>query len=172
MAEERMARTYAQAIFDKAVESWMSPLKTINAAIARENLTGQLDDSQLAFAKKEELLRKVVPANAATEVQNLVKTLVKENDVHLLPDVIVEFQRFIVRGPDRPVARVASAVELKADEKKSLEAKLEKQFGEGLEFAYAVDAGLLGGVVVRVGDKVIDGSLAGRLAALKEKLTS
>ncbi|MEW5719710.1 MAG: F0F1 ATP synthase subunit delta, partial [Chloroflexota bacterium] len=55
-------------------------------------------------------------------------------------------------------------------EKSALEARLRAPFGDDLAFEYSVDAQILGGIIVRVGDKVIDGSVAGKLAELKEKL--
>ncbi len=172
MADERNARTYAHAIFEKAVEGWMTPLKAIHASIVTENLAGRLDDAGMAFVQKQELLARVVPAHTAIQVQNLVALLASKNDTHLLPDVIAEFERYAKRGAERPLAHVTSAVGLQADEKKALEAKLQKQFGADVEYEYGVDASILGGVVVRVGDRVIDASIAGKLAALKEKLTS
>ncbi|MBI3740516.1 MAG: F0F1 ATP synthase subunit delta [Chloroflexi bacterium] len=170
MANESMARAYAQAIFEKAVASWLMPLKTIYAAIAKENLTAQLDDNKLAFAKKETLLSRVIPAQTASEVKNLIALLASKNEIHLLPEVIAEFDRYAQRAPEQTTARVISAVELRAAEKKSLEAKMQKQFGASLAYEYSLDPSLLGGVVVRVGDKVIDASVAGKLAALREKL--
>jgi len=65
---------------------------------------------------------------------------------------------------------VTSAVPLIETEKSALEAKLRAQFGDDLACDYAVNPAILGGVTVRIGDKVIDGSVAGKLAELKEKL--
>ncbi|MBI3914511.1 MAG: ATP synthase F1 subunit delta [Chloroflexi bacterium] len=172
MATEGMARTYAQAIFEKAVEGWLTPLKAIQSAIAKENLYEKLDDASVAFPQKQAWIKQIMPANTAPEAQNLVALLVSKNEAHLLPGIIAEFESNLQRGPARPTARITSAVEFIAADRKTLEEKLSRQFGAGLEFQYVTDASLLGGVIVRVGDKVIDGSVAGKLAALKEKLTS
>jgi F-type H+-transporting ATPase subunit delta len=170
VADERQAQTYAQALFEQAVSNWLAPLKEISASIANKGLTAKLDDSGVAFAQKQVALKSVVPANAAPQVQNLVSLLVSKNQVHLLPEVVALFEQFGQRSTVGALAKVTSAIPLNASEQQILESKLRAQFGKDLAFDYAVDASLLGGMIVRLGDKVIDASVAGKLAALKEKL--
>jgi F-type H+-transporting ATPase subunit delta len=84
-------------------------------------------------------------------------------------DVLKQLEE-LIRGGDQSTALITSAVELTADEKRALESKLSAKFGRQLIFEYKVDPALLGGVVAKVGDKIIDGSLAGKLNALQESL--
>lgn len=67
-------------------------------------------------------------------------------------------------------ARITSAVPLTEEERSRLEESLGRRFGDGLQLRYRVDDSILGGVIVRVGDRVIDGSVASKLAALRERL--
>jgi F-type H+-transporting ATPase subunit delta len=76
----------------------------------------------------------------------------------------------MIRGGDQGAALITSAVELTADEKRALESKLRAKFARPLTFDYRVDPAILGGVVAKVGDKIIDGSLSGKLNALQETL--
>lgn len=170
MAKEDLAQTYAQVIFGQAVEGWHTALKSVSAFLEKSKLTEQLDNSSASFSKKEELLRGVIPANADPKVGNFVKLLASKNHVHLLPQIVVEFERRTTHGLQARVAQVTSAVELNDVEKRALEGKLRAKYGNDAAFDYTVNPEILGGVVVRVGDKVIDGSVAGRLAALKDKL--
>jgi F-type H+-transporting ATPase subunit delta len=78
----------------------------------------------------------------------------------------------VAEGAPGHTARVTSAVELTADQRARLEEKLRKQYGGELAFDYRTDESILGGVVVRIGDVVIDGSIAGKLQAMKQKLES
>jgi F-type H+-transporting ATPase subunit delta len=149
---------------------WLTPLKAIAAALVQSGLTHQLDNAGLEFAQKQEMLRPVFPANAAVEVHNLVSLLASKNEVHLLPQIIAEFERYAQRGPSVASIQVTSAVPLTDPEKSTLETKMRAQFGGDAAFEYVVDPTILGGVIVRMGDKVIDGSVSGKLAALKEKL--
>ena len=170
MANERLAKTYAQAIFEQAMAQWLTPLKTIAAALARAGVTEQLDDAGLEFSKKQVLLRAHLPPHTPTEAHNLISLLASKNHTHLLPQIIAEFDRYAQRAPLGTRAQVTSAVPLIETEKSALEAKLRAQFGDDLACDYAVNPAILGGVTVRIGDKVIDGSVAGKLAELKEKL--
>jgi len=70
------------------------------------------------------------------------------------------------------MAKVSSAVPLTGDEQTALGEKLEGRFGQPLELRFEVDPSLLGGVAVRVGDQVIDGSVRSRLDALAQTLGS
>ena len=69
-------------------------------------------------------------------------------------------------------AQVVSAVELSATQKKNLGQSLEKKTGKKIEAKYAVDKGLLGGIVVRIGDTVYDGSLRHRLNEMRATLAA
>ena len=69
-----------------------------------------------------------------------------------------------------PFVEIASAVPLTEAEQASLADKLTAQYGSGLQFDYRVDPALLGGLIVRIGDKLIDGSVASKLAAMKQTL--
>lgn len=172
MAKDDLAASYAQAILEEAVQGWNKSLQAVNASVQKAGLTEQLDNSATLFAKKEELLRRVIPAEAKPETQNFLKLLASKNHVHLLPQIIAEFDRRIQHGPQGHAAQITSAVELSADERRALESKLRAKFGAETAFEYSLNPDLIGGVLVRIGDKILDGSVAGKLAALKDKLTS
>ena len=172
MAHERPSQVYAQAVFEKAMAGWLTPLKTISAALAQSGSLAKLDDAALPFQKKQELLHSVFPKDAAPEVQNFLFLLASKNEAHLLPDIIKEFDRYAEGTTASNIAKVTTAVALTSAEKQSLETKLRSQFGDQIIFDYVINPAILGGVIVRVGDKEIDGSVSGKLAALKEQLAS
>ncbi len=171
MANEQLVHAYAQAIFEQAVERWRKALRALgeNLGQTRDALI-RLDTPTEDLKRKQELVNRLLPADADAEVRNFVYLLASKNQVHLLPDVIAEFDRYASRGPVRQAARVTSAVALTEGERTQLEHKTRMQYGEDVSFEYRVDKSLLGGVVVRIGDKVIDGSVAGKLAAMRQKL--
>jgi F-type H+-transporting ATPase subunit delta len=68
------------------------------------------------------------------------------------------------------VARVITALSLSDDEKEQFRQKLAAQHGDALEFDFQVDPAILGGAIVQVGDKVIDGSVVTRLASMSNAL--
>lgn len=73
-------------------------------------------------------------------------------------------------GPQVQVARVITAVALNEDEIEQFRQKLRAKYGENLEFDFTVDPAIIGGAIVQVGDKVIDGSVASRLTAMSNVL--
>lgn len=170
MANEQLARQYAQAVFEQAMAQWLTPLQAVAAALEKAGALTPLDDAALAFSKKQELLRPLLPPNTPTQVQNLIFTMATQNHLHLLRQVVTDLDRYAKRQAIGASAKITSAITLSDGEKNALESKLRAQFGNDLSFDYTVDAAILGGIVVRVGDKVIDGSVAGKLAALQEKL--
>lgn len=170
MPNEQLAHTYAQAIFDHAIAHWLTALKTIDGALARAGVVEQLDDAGLDWAKKQALLQPLFAPDTPEQIRNLVALLASKNHTRLLPQVIAEFEQSVQRTETRTRATITSAVPLTDAEKSALETKLRAQFGADLAFDYRVDAQILGGVIARIGDKVIDGSVAGKLAELKDKL--
>jgi F-type H+-transporting ATPase subunit delta len=169
VANEQMPLTYAQAIFDQATGDWVAPLKHVSESF-KPGEVEQLDQPGLAFARKQEIIQKVLPANAPAEVRNFLSLLASKNEMHLLPHVLAEFDRYSQRGAARPLAKVTSAVPLTDAEKATIEGKMRARFGAETDFQYVVDPSILGGVIVRMGDQVIDGSVSAKLAALREKL--
>ena len=172
MAKEQLAHSYARALFDEALENWRTSLKSLSAGIAGSGLAAKLDNPSTSFAEKEKLLQQAAPKEMSQEVRNFVHLLASKNHMHLLPEILAEFDHFAEQGPSHRVAQVTSAVALTDSEKLALEKKIRSQFGGDVGFDYSIKAEILGGVIVRVGDKVLDGSVASKFTALKEKLAS
>ncbi len=170
MADAALAQTYARAIFEKAVEKYMRDLHALNNAVAKSNLLARLDNAGEPFESKKALLNGLIPAQADPEVRNLALLLASKNQMHMLGDVVDEFDRMVSVGIPGTTAKVTSVIALTNDEKAKLEAKLRQQYGADLRFDYQLDPAILGGVVVRIGDVVLDGSVSGKLAAMKQKL--
>jgi len=84
--------------------------------------------------------------------------------------ILGHFQRLVKLDLDRRTARVENAVETSPELMKTLEAQLARQYGPGLNLTYWVNPALIGGIKVRVGSDIYDGSVAGRLAALQASL--
>jgi F-type H+-transporting ATPase subunit delta len=166
----RESRTYAQAVFETAAEDWVGVLKEIQERLKKDNTISRLDDLSLTFEKKKRILSKALPKETQPEVRNFLSLLAKENRVHLLGEIIADLEHIITHGPEAEIAHVTSAVPLTEREKEALKGKLKRRFGKNLGFRFHLDPSILGGVIVRAGDKVIDGSLATKLEALRESL--
>lgn len=162
MSEQHDGRRYAQAILEAVVDQWQMALGSVADALAQ--------NPQLAA--NVEAIEEAIPADASQEVQNFVKMLVQEGDTALLPSVIIALSTSL-RGESRPQeANITSAIALGDAEKEQIRQQLTTQYGDGLRFSFDVDAALMGGLRIRVGDQLIDNTIASRLLALRDVITS
>lgn len=163
-------QSYVSAFYAAAIERWMTALEGVSATLAKDHtLLDRLQAAGVVFAKRQGILDGVIPADTDPLVRNLLLSLMEHGDLGLLPDITAALRQ---RGAEAaPIAvEVVTAAALADDQRQVLEAKLAAQYGAGLSFSYRIDPALLGGIVVRVGDKLIDGSVAGKLAAMKQAL--
>lgn len=170
MRDPKLIRAYAKAVYEASLESWAKSLRVALQALTQANLLTTMDFSGLSFAEKQARLEAALPAELPVGVRNFLFVLTSDNRLGLLPDVLEDLERVIRRGPEVQVATVTSAVPLTETEMTVLQDQMIDRFGEDLDLRFQVDPELLGGVVVRVGDQVIDGSVAGRLEALRGSL--
>jgi F-type H+-transporting ATPase subunit delta len=164
---------YAAAIYDLAFEAWIRQLGNVQQALRRDAaLRTALADPATSTGGKLELLGQAVPEGLTVEVRKFLGTLLEAGQLDQLGAILVEFDRLVRRGPERTQARVTSAVPLTEAEKEAMRVRLTERFGTDLEFQFEVDPALIGGVHLRVGDQVIDGTVAGKLSALRDRLTT
>lgn len=170
--QARISR-YTQAIYQIMVDRWQGDLNRVAAAVAVDGaLAALLNDPNREATEKLAALEAVLPPNLPAEETNFVRLLVQEGDFALLPQVSAALAQ-TARGRSGPTrADITSAVELTPEEQQALRAKLTQEHGDGLVFTFGVDPALMGGLRVRVGDRLIDTSVASRLARLRESLAS
>ena len=170
---QAQAQRYAQAIYQAMLEKWQSALDQVQAVLSKDqDLFAFVTDGSKDFNERVKALEAALPKDLPNEIKNLLKVLVQEGDLNLLSDISSALSQ-VVGGQQAPIkAEITSAVELSDADKEALRQSLSKQFGENLIFSFSVDPTLLGGLRVRVGDRLIDTSVASRLTALRESLTS
>jgi F-type H+-transporting ATPase subunit delta len=87
-----------------------------------------------------------------------------------LAGLLAEFQRLVRLDMERRSARIENAVETSPEQMQDLEAALARRYGAGLNVTYWINPALIGGLRVKVGSDIFDGSIAGHLADLRSKL--
>jgi F-type H+-transporting ATPase subunit delta len=108
----------------------------------------------------------------SAQVRNFIAVLIQHNRLDVLDDVLSEYRKEVNRRLGISEVQVTTARPLDANERQGIEQKVAAMTGTQVQATYHEDKSLLGGVVVRVGSTVYDGSVKGRLDRLKEQLAS
>ena len=170
-------RRYAEAAFevalrDDSVESWRTGLDRAAAALDDADLGETLANPALPRRQREDIVNGVF-ADLGDPVRNLILLLLRRGRIRQLPRVAAEFRRLDDKRNNIVNATATSASPLDDAEIQAITARLEQMFGgQRVALETAVDPDLIGGVVVRIGDRLIDGSVRGRLERLRYKLAS
>lgn len=171
MKAHELSQKYAVAIFSLALEKWVTALNAVQERLASDsNLAKTLQDSDRLFSERQKELDQIIPADSDPNIRNFLYTLLKNGDIGLLGQTLTTLQQMSQAGPLVQVAHVTTAIALSEEDKEQFRQKLRAQYGNNLEFDFSVDPSIIGGAVVQVGDKVIDGSVATRLESLRNAL--
>ena len=169
---QELACRYAQALYRSVLERWLEQLRTMAQALATHPAAVEAAQAAPTFGEQQRALEVILPEGLDAAVRNFIYVLLKERRLHLLESIVTEFQRLIERGPETRVAVVTSAMPLTEEEQEQLRARVQARFGGDFTFEFRVDPQILGGVIIKVGDEVIDGSLASKLAAMRSQLAA
>lgn len=171
--KQAQAQRYAQAVYQAMLERWQTALDQVQAVLSKDQaLYTLVMDGSKDFDERAKALDAALPDGLPVELLNLLKLMLQQGDLELLPELSGALSRVGSSGVAPVKAEITSATELSDKDKEALRATLTKQYGDGLIFSFHVDPALMGGLRVRVGDRLIDTSIASRLAALRESLTS
>lgn len=170
------ARRYAQAAFEVAVErgalaEWRAGLRDVAQVYGLPEVQRFLGDDRVPLSERLGFVDRVL--DVPVEVKNLAKLLVTKRRVPLGPRVAQLFERIADAQEGVVDAEVATAVELTPE----LEERLRRALAEGVDgrvvrLRHRADPSLLGGLVIRVGDRIIDGSVRTRLRLLRQHLAA
>jgi len=166
------ADRYAQAILEAIVEQWQEKLSSVTDALAQGNTLAVLNDPSKELDGRLAQLGKLLPAGTSAEIQNFLNMLAQEGDLNLLSSVGASLRSSLSDQTAPQEADIVSAVELSEAEENQLRQQLIAKHGDGLVFVFRVDPSLMGGLRVRVGDNLIDHTIASRLTALREVIAS
>ncbi|MBX3011494.1 MAG: ATP synthase F1 subunit delta [Caldilineaceae bacterium] len=168
------ANQYAQAIIGAMLERWQSALSAVSVALQQNpQLAERLSNSTIELGERIAALESVIPADAPSELRNTLKLMVQEGSLQLVDQVGPALQQVSSGRTAAPIkAEVTSAMALSSEEQAQLRQSLAARYGQGLSFAFAVDPALMGGLRVRVGDRLIDTSVATRLQTMRETLSA
>lgn len=172
MTQATLARPYARAAFavaseQSALAAWSDALAFAARIAADPQVAALLGDPRLTAEAAVTLL---LPDAAARDFDGFLHLLFENHRLALLPEIAGLYDVLRFEAERVVKATITSAEALPAAEIETLKAALRRRFGREVEVDTAIDAGLIGGVLIDAGDVVIDGSLRGRLARLHDAL--
>ncbi|WP_434133706.1 ATP synthase F1 subunit delta [Sporomusa sphaeroides] len=176
MLTNQLALTYAQAIYEIATEKAAldtveQQLKLVEATIAgHEELATLMYHPLVPAPAKKETINRIFAEDLDVFVRNFLLLLVDKRREPALPAIIHEYIRLANDARNIAEAEVFTAKELSEEQRKALAVKLSQVTGKNIVIKTTIDQELIGGVVVKIGDKLIDGSVARQLKALKAAL--
>jgi F-type H+-transporting ATPase subunit delta len=171
------ARRYAEAAFQLAerdgnVETWLEQLEIVATAAADEELDRLLENPHVPLEDRIKAIEAPLGDDKVPQLTSLLNLLLRRRRIELLPRIAQEFRRQYNVREGIFEASATSAAELDANELAALRSRLEQMTGGKVELTTSVDPSLLGGVQVRLGDTLIDGSVRGRLERLRNRLAA
>ena len=171
------ARRYAEAAFqvalrDDTLETWRADLETATEVAGDERSLTVLANPAIATDRRAEVLEELLGSRISRPVLNLVQLLLRRGRIEELARVTTEFRRLDDARQGITHATATSATPLTPDDVQALTEKLEQTTGGRIALDVQVDPSILGGLIVRVGDRLIDGSVRGRLERLRNRLVA
>jgi F-type H+-transporting ATPase subunit delta len=169
------ARRYAEAVFDIADEAetfiqWASDLQTIAGFTGEADVAKIIASARVPRDEKMRLLKAGFQGQIGDEAMNLVRLLNDRDKVGLIDEIARIFGEKVDERRGVAHAIVTTAVALSNDEKSAVAARLSAITGKAVDVTPVVDEAIIGGVIARIGDQLIDGSTRTRLKALRRSL--
>lgn len=171
-----IARPYAKAAFDFAVEqnalvAWQEML-AFAAEVAKDEQMIAFLRSNGTAAKQAELFNQVCSEQLNEQGQNLIKLMAENQRLLALPDVFISFAELKAEHEKEISVDVTSATELSLAQQEKLAAALSQRLARKVKLNCSVDPKVVGGMLMKAGDMVIDGSIRGKLDRLITTLQS
>lgn len=176
MAERKtLARPYAEAVFQMAKENdqlkiWSEQLSLLGGIGANKDVTALAGNPEIIRADVADLVIGSAGKKLNKDGAHLVHLLLENGRLTLLPEISELFETYKAEHEGSVEAEVISAFELADKQMKNISDALKKKLGREVKLVSHIDKSLVGGVVIRAGDLVIDGSVTGYLQALSTQI--
>ncbi len=174
-----VSSTYSQALFETGIEDGTLDKLYEEAGVVLKALAENPDFSRLMNhpkimrEEKEQIVESVFKGRLSDEFTGFLKIIVANRRYGDIDSIIAEFVRKVKEYKKIGVAYVSTPIELSEAQKKAVKQKLLDTTGYvSMEMNYDIDKSLIGGMVIRIGDRVVDSSIKSKLAELKKELIS
>lgn len=166
-----IARPYAQAAFDVArrlgdLKGWSAMLQTLAELLGNPDVGAVVGHPRVPKSKIEDLIVTLCGNQLSAQQRNFIRVLVDGRRLDVAAEVLVMYEALRAEEEKSADVTVVSAFELNAEQQNRIVAALKARMQREIKLSCKVDKDLLGGVVIRAGDQVIDGSARTRLSEM------
>lgn len=177
MLKGAIARRYAGAIFEIAqkqntLDRSLDDVQGIAQVFANRKLSYLLREPKVSAQRKETALRQALASKVLPTSLNLALLIVQRELVEIMSNVATEFKNLVLDYRNQAIAEVTTAAQIDDAQGAVVKQALEHKTGKSIMLQTRVDPSILGGVIARVGDQIIDGSVRNRLHILQQRLLS
>ena len=171
-----LARPYAKAAFayaseQGALDTWSNALQMLTATVQDEAFSAYISRPELTPAEKVKAFVHVLGADLSNPaIENFLSLLAENDRLALLPEISAEYELLKAQNTNTLEVLIESAQALSAVQEQLLIDRLEKRFNAAVQVTVEVKPELLGGVVIRAGDQVIDDSALNKLEKMRTRL--
>ncbi len=170
------AKRYAQAIVSLAkeqstFEAWDADLERLNELMSDPETSTFLVSPTIDIADRDRVLFGQLEG-VRPETINLVKLLAQRQRLEMIPELYRLFQEAVLEERGYAIAEVTTAEPLGPEEQEVVKGQLKRLVGKEIELRLKTDPEIIGGIVARIGDQLIDGSVINQLRQLRARLAT
>jgi F-type H+-transporting ATPase subunit delta len=158
------------ALRQNTLDRTLEDVQGLGQLFSKHTLAFLLREPKVPLQRKETALRQALGDKVLPTSLNLALLVVQRGLVEVMPNIAAELQQMVFDYKNQAVAEVTTAAPMDAQQQALVKQALEQQTGKTILLKTRVDPTILGGVVARVGDQVIDGSIQQRLQGLRRQL--
>ena len=176
MAKQVSGDRYARALFELAsekgtVDDWLVQLDLAVQVLNDDEFRALLNHAEVSLLRKREAVEAVL-AEVDPMVQNLISLLVARGSVGVVGDVYDNYTRLVDIAKGRQRVELTSAVELEDNQIDKIKIFVEGLVKKEVVIHTSVDESILGGIVIQIGDQLLDGSTKTQLEGLRKQVRS
>lgn len=169
------ARRYAQAVFELGRESgdlasWQHDLALMAEVFSDQSISTYFRNPKRRAEETQQIARRLFEGRVQPQALNMLQLLARQNRTDLLPMVSERFQELVREAQGIVIAEVTTAVPVDDTEQRNIGEQLARMTGKRVQLKLQVDPSIIGGIIARVGDKLIDGSVTTSLQQLRQRL--
>ncbi len=175
MLKGAIARRYAGAMFEiglkqNKLDQTLDDVREIAQVFANRKLAYLLREPKVPLQRKETALRQALASKVLPSSLNLALLVVQRELIELMPNIARELEQLVLNYKNQAIAEVTTATKIDGAQMALIKQALERRTNKTIILQTRIQPAILGGVIARVGDQLIDGSVRYRLSSLRQQL--